>query len=76
MKRNAYFLPKRKNTEIYTQLYKNKTLIQSEIYLQHHEHNAGRKRDTDQIQHLEKKNSNPLHLQIDFSDKIPHCGLL
>ena len=33
-------------------------------------------RDTDQIQHLEKKNSNPLHLQIDFSDKLPHCGLL
>ena len=54
----------------------NKTLIQSEIYLQHHEQNAGRKRDTDQIQHLEKKNSNPLHLQIDFSGKQPHCGLL
>ena len=33
-------------------------------------------RDTDHIQHLEKKNSNPLHLQIDFSDKLPHCGLL
>ena len=23
-----------------------------------------------------QKNSNPLHLQIDFSDKLPHCGLL
>ena len=75
MKRNAFFTKKKKYRNLHSTI-QNKTLIQSEIYLQHHEQNAGRKRDTDQIQHLEKKNSNPLHLQIDFSDKLSHCGLL
>ena len=70
------FLTKKKKYQNLQSIIQDNTFNQSEIYLQHHEQNAGRKRDTDQIQHLEKKNSNPLHLQIDFSDKLSHCGLL
>ena len=72
VKNKCLFLAKKEKYRNLHSTIQNKTLIQSEIYLQHHEQIAVRKRDTDQIQHLEKKNSNPLHLQIDFSDKQTH----
>ena len=49
------FLTKKKKYQNYIPIIQDNTFNQSEISLQHHEQNAGRKRDTDQIQHLEKK---------------------
>ena len=75
VKNKCLFLAKKgKYRNLYSTI-QNKTLIQREIYLQHHEQNAGRKRDTDQIQHLEKKQQS-LTFADRFSDKLPHCGLL
>ena len=86
IKNKCLFLAKKK--EKYRNLHstiQNKTLIQSEIYLQHHEHNAGRKRDTDQIQLLEKKQqpltfadrffrqTTPLRIIISFTKTRTSC---
>ena len=55
IKNKRLFLTKKKKYWNLHPIIQDNTFNQSEIYLQHHEHNAGRKRDTDQIQHLEKK---------------------
>ena len=52
VEKKRLFLTKKKKYWNLHPIIQDNTFNQSEIYLQHHEHNAGRKRDTDQIQHL------------------------
>ena len=85
VKNKCLFLAKKEKFRNLHSTIQNKTLIQSEIYLQHHEQNAGRKRDTDQIQHLEKKQlshtftdrffrqNNPLRIIISFTKTRTPC---
>ena len=71
LKINEYFQPKIRNTGIYIPIIQDNTFNQSEIYLQHHEQNAGQKRDTDQIQHLEKKTVIPYICRSIFQTNYP-----